>query len=123
MFENLPSLREFQPKFYSGGPMRFHLPLLYDFVSQAKPKQIVFLGFGDGDAFFTACQAALEKNVDCQCVAVRRNRAGESADDDPTWRDGRADGEEFYGERARFFPTSEEALAAIADDNVDVLVI
>ena len=123
MFEKLPSLREFQPKFYSGGPMRFHLPLFYDFVSQAKPKRVVFLGFGDGDAFFTACQAASEQNVDCECVAIRRNRAAESADDDSTWRNGRADGEEFYGQRARFFATSEEALAATADGSVDVLVI
>ncbi|HEX4630511.1 MAG TPA: glycosyltransferase [Chthoniobacterales bacterium] len=123
MFEKLPSLREFQPKFYSGGAMRFHLPLLYDFVSQAKPKQMVFLGFGDSDAFFTACQAALEQNVDCQCVAVRRDRSGESEDADPTWRNGRAGGEEFYGERTVFFATPEEALAAIADGSVDVLVI
>src|SRR3954452_21708518 len=123
MFEKLPSLRDFQPKFYSGGPTRFHLPLLYDLVSQAKPKQVVFLGFGDGDPFFTACQAGLEQNVACQCVAVRRNRAGESADDDPKWLDGRAKGEEFYGERTRFFQTSEEALAAIADGTVDMLVL
>ena len=123
MFEKLPSLRDFHPKFYSGGPTRFHLPLLYDLVSQAKPKQVVFLGFGDGDAFFTACQAALEQNIDCQCAAVRRNRAAESADNDPTWHDGRAEGEEFYGERTRFFETSAEALAAIADGGVDVLML
>jgi GT2 family glycosyltransferase/glycosyltransferase involved in cell wall biosynthesis len=123
MFEKLPSLREFQPKFYSGGRMRFHLPLLYDFVAEAKPKRVVFLGFGDGDAFFAACQAASEQNVDCQCVAVRRNRAGEPANEDPTWRNGRADGEEFYGERTVFFATSEEALAAIAESSVDVLVL
>lgn len=121
MFEKLPSLREFQPKFYSGGATRFHLPLLYDLVAQAKPKQVVLIGFGDSDAFFTACQAALEQDIDAQCVAVRRNHAGESADDDPTWRDGRADGEEFYGERTRFFATSEEALAAVADGSVDIL--
>src|ERR1051325_9376078 len=101
MFEKLPSLREFQPKFYSGGPARFHLPLLYDLVAQTKPKQVVFLGFGDSDAFFTACQAALEQNVDCECSAIRRNRTGESERDDPAWREDRADGKEFYGERAR----------------------
>jgi len=38
MFEKLPSLRGFQPKFYSGGATRFHLPLLYDLVAGAKPK-------------------------------------------------------------------------------------
>lgn len=121
MFEKLPSVRDFQPKFYSAGPARFHLPLLYDLVSKTKAKRVVFLGFGDGDAFFTACQAALEQKIDCQCVAVRRNRAGESAEDDPTWRNGRADGEEFYGERARFFEAPAEALAEIADASVDIL--
>src|ERR1043166_1012066 len=123
MVQKLPSFRDFQPKFYSGGPMRFHLSLLYDLVSQAKPKQVVFLGFGDGDAFFTACQAALEQNIPCQCVAVRRNRAGESADDDPAWRNGRVGGEEFYGESARFFETPAEALAEIADGSVEILML
>ena len=51
MFDKLPSLRGFQPKFYSGGPTRFHLPLLYDLVAEAKPKRVVAVGFGDGQAF------------------------------------------------------------------------
>lgn len=123
MFEKLPSLRDFQPKMYSGGPARFHLPLLYDLIADAKPKRLVVLGFGEGDAFFTCCQAATELKIGCECVAVRRNRADESAEDDAAWQRGRAEGEEFYGERARFFANSEEALAAIADRSVDILWI
>ena len=72
MIEQLPSLRGFQPKFYSRGATRFYLPLLYDLVAMAK--RVVVLGFGDGQAFFTFCQAASERNVDCQCIAVRRDR-------------------------------------------------
>ena len=83
MFEKLPSLLGFQPKFYTGGPTRFHLPLFYDLVASKKPKSIVTLGFGDGQAFFTFCQAAREQNIECQCVAVRRERAGEEENDDP----------------------------------------
>ena len=30
MFEKLPSLLGFQPKFFTGGPSRFHLALLHD---------------------------------------------------------------------------------------------
>ena len=79
MFEKLPSLRGFQPKFYSGGPARFHLPLLYDLVAETKPKRVIALGFGDGQAFFTFCQAASEQKIDCECIAVRRDRPGSLA--------------------------------------------
>jgi glycosyltransferase involved in cell wall biosynthesis/GT2 family glycosyltransferase len=121
MFEKLPSLRGFQPKFYSGGPSRFHLPLLYDLVAVVKPKRVVVLGFGDGQAFFTFCQSAMEQKVDCECVAVRRERTGEPEIDDSAWAEGRSDGEEFYGNRARFFANPPGALAQIADDSVDIL--
>src|SRR5687767_13591565 len=100
MFDQLPSLRGFQPRFYAGGPMRFHLPLLYDLVASEKPKRVVTLGWSDGEGFFTFCQAASEKGVDTQCVAVRRERAGEAEEDDLAWRKGRDYGEEFYGEGA-----------------------
>src|ERR1041385_1564793 len=110
MFEKLASLRGFQPKFYSGGPARFHLPLLYDLVAETKPKRVVILGFGNGDAFFAFCQAATEAKIDCECVVVRRDRAGETEEDDRAWTDGRAEGEEFYGERARFFAAQKDAL-------------
>ena len=121
MFEKLPSLRGFQPKFYSGAPARFHLPLIYDSMAEAKPKRVVVLGFGDGDGFLTFCQAAAELKINAECVAIRRDRAGESAEDDAAWRDGRAAGEEFYGDRARFFNAAKEALQEIADGSVDML--
>ena len=117
MFEKLPSLRGFQPKFYSGGPAHFHLPLLYDLVALAKPRRVVVLGFGDGQAFFTCCQAAAEQKPDCECVAVRR----ESAQDDAAWAKGRGEAEEFYGERARFFSSATAALEEIPDQSVDLL--
>lgn len=123
MFEQLPSLRGFQPKFYSGGAPRFHLPLFYDLVAEAKPKRVVVVGFGDGQAFFTFCQAAKEQNVDCQCVAVRRDRPGEREEDDIAWQEGRGYGEEFYGESARFFSNAGAALAEVAEGGVDLLLL
>jgi GT2 family glycosyltransferase/glycosyltransferase involved in cell wall biosynthesis len=123
MFDKLPSLREFQPKFYSGGPARFHLPLLYDLVAETKPKRVVALGFGDGQAFFTFCQAASEQKLDCTCLAVRRDRPGESEDDDIAWREGRDYGEEFYGERARFFSSPGAALAETPDGSIEILLL
>jgi len=123
MFDKLPSLRGFQPKFYSGGPARFHLPLLYDLVAETKPKRVVAIGFGDGQAFFTFCQAANEQKVDCECVAVRRDRARESEEDDVAWREGRDYGEEFYGKSARFFSSPGAALADVADNSVDILLL
>src|ERR1700738_1686821 len=123
MFEKLPSLRGFQPTFYTGGAIRFHLPLLYDLVARAKPKRVVALGFGDGQAFFALCQAANEQQIDCECVAVRRDRPGESEEDDVAWREGRDYGEEFYGARAHFLATHVLALAQVADHSVDVLLL
>ncbi|HEY8834197.1 MAG TPA: hypothetical protein VIM09_01335, partial [Chthoniobacterales bacterium] len=115
MFEKLPSLHGFQPKFYSGGATRFHLPLLYDLVADPKPKRVVVLGFGDGQAFFALCQAANEQKIDCECVAVRRDRPGEPEEHDVAWREGRDYGEEFYGARVRFVATRRAALAGLAD--------
>src|SRR5437764_6130759 len=115
MFEQLPSLREFQPKFYSGGAARFHLPFFYDLLVEAKPKRVMVLGFGDGEAFFTLCQAADEKKVDCEVAAVRRGRLAETDDDDAAWRKGREYGEEFYGERVRFLGAASSALEEFAD--------
>jgi GT2 family glycosyltransferase/glycosyltransferase involved in cell wall biosynthesis len=123
MFAQLPSLRGFQPKFYSSGPARFHLPLLYDLAAETKPKRVVVVGFGDGQMFFTFCQAAVEQRIDCECIAVRRAREGEPETDDAAWREGRNYGEEFYGESVRFFPNGSAALAEMADGSVDLLLL
>jgi|GEM_PF-849362 len=123
MLDKLPSLHGFQPKFFSGGPFRFHLPLLYDLVAAAKPKRVVMLGFADGDAFFTFCQAPREENVESQACAVRRERGGEREEDDAAWMDGRRYGEEFYGERARFFSSPAAALSELPDGSVDLLFL
>jgi GT2 family glycosyltransferase/glycosyltransferase involved in cell wall biosynthesis len=122
MFEKLPSLLGFQPKFYTGGPTRFHLPLLYDLVASKRPKSIVTLGFGDGQAFFTLCQAAREQNIECQCVAVRREHAGEIETADLAWLKGRDYGEEFYGDFTRFHSGSD-AVKEFADHSVDLLLL
>src|SRR4051812_10927 len=106
MFEELPSLRGFQPEFYSGGPVSFHLPLLYDLAAATKPQVAVVIGFGEGEAFFTLCQAANEPGNTGECIAVRRHRHEEREKEDAGWREGIAYGEELYGERARFFPSS-----------------
>ena len=122
MFEKLPSLLGFKPKFHTGGPTRFHLPLLYDLVASKKPKSIVTLGFGDGQAFFTFCQAAREQNIECQCAAVRREHPGEKEDDDVAWLKGKDYGEEFYGDFARFHSDSD-AVKEFADQSVDLLLL
>jgi glycosyltransferase involved in cell wall biosynthesis/GT2 family glycosyltransferase len=122
MFEKLPSLLGFRLKFYTGGPTRFHLPLLYDLVASKRPKLIATLGFGDGQAFFTFCQAAREQNVDCQCAAVRREHAGEKENDDVAWLKGKDYGEEFYGDFARFHSGSD-AVKEFADQSVALLLL
>lgn len=124
MFEKLPSLLGFQPKLYTGGPLRSHLPLLYDLVAIRKPKSIVTLGLGDGEGFFTFCQASREQNVEAQCTLVRRDRANENAADDLAWQKAKDYGQEFYGARARFVEGSATgALKDCADNSVDLLLL
>jgi GT2 family glycosyltransferase len=122
MLSELSGLHEFMPKFYRGGPIRFYLPLLYDLVAIEKPKLIVTIGFDEGEAFFTLCQGAREKRIDCRCVAIRREEGQES--DDAIWHAGRAYGEEFYGEAAQFLAGTPADLAEnFANDDVDLLLI
>src|SRR6267142_5247356 len=120
MFEKLPSLLGFQPKFYTGGPARFHLPLLYDLVASQRPKLIVALGFGDGQAFFTFCQAVREQNVDCHCLAVRREHRRENESDDVAWLEAKDYADEFYGDLARF-QSGSEVVKGFANQSVDLL--
>src|ERR1700682_3992502 len=121
MFEKLPSLLGFKPKFYTGGPARFYLPLLYDLVASKKPKSIVTLGFGEGEAFFTFCQAAREQNLECGCVALRREHAGEPEAHDLAWQKGKDYGQEFYGDFARFLSGSPvDALKEFANGSIDI---
>src|SRR6266513_234623 len=120
MFKNLPSLLHFQPKFFVGGPARFYLALFYDLVALARPKSIVTLGFGEGEAFFTLCQAVRENRLDCRCVAIFR---GDEVDwnHDPAGRAGEEYCDEFYGDFARL--RREGSRAEFAEESVDLLLI
>jgi GT2 family glycosyltransferase len=124
MLAKLPSLLCFQPKFYTGGPSRFHLALLYDLIVAQKPKSMVVLGFGDGQTCFTLCQAAREQEIDCRCAAVRRENIGGTDEADPAWLKGQDYGQEFYGDLLRFF---EGSLAEVAkefpDRSIDLLLL
>lgn len=122
MFEKLPSLFGFQPKYYTGGPLRFHLPLLYDLVASKGPKSVVALGFGDGQAFFTLCQAVRERDIECRCTAVRREHPGEVENDDVAWLKGKAYGSEFYGDLSRFL-VGGAVVNEIPDRSVDLLLL
>ena len=80
MLPPLPSLG-FQPKFYSGGVSRFHLPFLYDLVALQRPRQVVTLGFADEQVHLTFCQAEREQELylslpDDPSPAGRRTRRG-----------------------------------------------
>ena len=78
--------QNFEPKFFTGGPTRFYLPLFFDIVVQEKPALIVTLGLADAQAHLAFCQAVAEQNLASRCVVVRRARVDESAIDDPAWR-------------------------------------
>ena len=119
----LPSLRDFVPKFYRGGPIRFYLPLLYDLVAIHQPELIVSIGFDEGEAHFTFCQAAQEQELKCRCLVIHRDDSGKQKEDE-AWQKGKAYGEEFYGATAQFLSGSPIQLAEdFAKQNVDLLLI
>ena len=116
--------QDFEPKFFTGGPTRFYLPFLFDIVLQEKPTLIVTLGLGDAQAHLTFCQAVAGRNLSSRCVAIRRPRADESANDDSAW-------ELAEKATAKFFPTVSQlietdavkAAADFADGSIEVLLI
>lgn len=123
MLPDLPSLR-FQPKFYSGGESRFHLPLFYDLVALVRPRKIVVLGFGDGQPHFTFCQALREGDFAAQLLTIRRDFPGENPEDDVAWQKGRAESDEFYHEHVSLIAGAPAELATSqADESVDLLLV
>lgn len=121
MFEELASLRRFQPKFYRGGANRFHLPLLYDLVAITKPRRIVTVGFGDGEAHLTFCQAVTELEIAAKCVAV--HLGGDEAEVDEDWIKGTDYGKEFYGDVTEFICDPQHAEKRTVDGSVDLLLV
>jgi GT2 family glycosyltransferase/glycosyltransferase involved in cell wall biosynthesis len=123
MFEKLPSLRGFQPKWFTGGATRFYLPLLYDVVFLGRPKLVVTVGFGDGQAHFAFCQAAKEADLKTRCVAIRSDVAENDADDEP-WMRGEDCGKDTYAETSELISGScVDVARSLSDSSIDVLFI
>ena len=78
--------QNFEPRFFTGGPTRFYLPLLFDIVAQEKPALIVTLGLGDAQAHLAFCQAVAEQSLSSRCVAVHRAQPHEAATNNPACR-------------------------------------
>ena len=111
----------FKPKVYTGGGMRFYLPLLHDILAVEKPALIVTLGLGDAQAHLTFCQTAAQQNISSRCAAIRRATVDEDAADDPGWQ--RAE-----KATAEFFPTISQLIdggstTEFSDGSVNVLLI
>jgi O-antigen biosynthesis protein len=114
----------FEPKFFTGGPTRFYLPLFFDIVVQEKPALIVTLGLGDPQAHLAFCQAVTEQNLSSHCVAVWRLRVGEAAIDDPAWQCAQKATGDFFATVSRLVEADALTSAAdFADGSIDVLLI
>ncbi|MDQ6809284.1 MAG: class I SAM-dependent methyltransferase, partial [Verrucomicrobiota bacterium] len=122
MFEHLPSLRGFQPQFYTGGPSRFYLPLLYDLVATCLPRRVVILGW-DSDVHFTLCQVVCELGLKTDVISIRE--CGENhASDDEEWQAGAARSDEFYRDVSRLIDlTTDASLAEFQDESVELFVV
>ncbi|MFN2475453.1 MAG: glycosyltransferase [Chthoniobacterales bacterium] len=122
MLPELPSLRGFQPRFYTGGPSRFYLALLYDLVALLKPRRLVLAGSGDGQAFLTVCQSVRENAITCECIATRSPAAADDVDDS-AWEAQSAYGQEFFGDFATFIAHPRPSIDGMVDllfiDDVD----
>ena len=116
--------QNFEPKFFTGGPTRFYLPLFFDIVVQEKPALIVSLGLGDAQAHLAFCQTVAEQNLASRCVAVRRARADESAIDDPAWQYAEKTTTNFLADISQLIEADAvQAAADFTDNSIDVLLI
>ena len=124
MFEKLPSLRGFQPKFYSGGPRDFICRCSTIWWPARGPKSIVTLGIRRraGLLHLLPGGARTEASI-ANASPFAGSAPGESEEDDVAWRKGKDYGEEFYGDRVRFFASGDAALAEVADGSVDLLLL
>jgi GT2 family glycosyltransferase/glycosyltransferase involved in cell wall biosynthesis len=114
----------FEPKFFTGGPTRCYLPFFFDIVVQEKPALIVALGLADAQAHLTFCQAVIEQNLSSRCVAVRRPRADEPANDDPAWRLAQEATAKFFATASQLVEADvARAAADFADGSIEVLLI
>ena len=116
--------QNFEPKFFTGGPTRFYLPLFFDVVVQEKPALIVTLGLSDAQAHLAFSQAVAEQNLASRCVAVRRARANESAIDDPAWQYAEKTTTKFFANISQLVEADAiQAAADFADGSIEVLLI
>src|SRR5436190_9262784 len=118
----LPSLLAFQPHYYRGGAVKHHLPFLYDLTVTVRPERIVVLGFGEGEAFFTFCQAVRENGLSCDCTAIWRGAALDEREADQAWQQGKKYADESYREFARLSSNDPEtAVNEFVNGEVDLL--
>jgi GT2 family glycosyltransferase/glycosyltransferase involved in cell wall biosynthesis len=116
--------QNFEPKFFTGGPTRFYLPLFFDIVVQEKPALIVTLGLGDAQAHLAFCQAVAEQNLASRCVAVRRARADESAIDDQAWQYAEKTTTKFLANISQLVEAdAAQAATDFAEGSIEVLLI
>ncbi len=124
MFDLLPSLRAFQPKYYTGSENRFYLPLLYDLVANARPRLVVVAGAADGQAAMTFCQAIRESRVDARCVIIRRDDPAAPPENDSAWQAVKSFGREMFGDKLSFREGDPSAIADEFDPGaVDLLLV
>ncbi len=116
--------QNFEPRFFTGGPTRFHLPFLFDVVLHERPTLIVTLGLGDAQAHLAFCQAVAEQNLSSSCVAVRRSQAHEAATDDPAWKLAQEASAKHFATLSQLLDADAVKVAAdFADGSVDILLI
>ena len=104
---------------------RYYLPFFSDIVAQEKPGLIVTLGLADAQAHLTTfCQAVVEQNLSSRCVAVRRPRADEPANDDPAWQLAQEATAKFFATASQLIEADvARAAADFADGSIEVLLI
>ena len=93
----------FEPKLYTGGGMRFYLPLLHDIVASENRRWIVTFGLGGAQAHLTFARRPRNTISSSSCAAIRRATLDEDAADDPGWQ-------RAQKATAEFFPTISQLI-------------
>lgn len=116
--------QNFEPRFFTGGPTRFYLPLLFDIVAQERPALIVTLGLGDAQAHLAFCQAVAEQSLSSRCVGVHRAQPREPATNNQAWQLAQEASAKCFATVSQLVESDAAKIAGdFLDGSVDILLI
>ncbi|MBD2841036.1 hypothetical protein [Erythrobacter rubeus] len=106
------------PLYSVDSPELRHLPFLFWLIENHRPQSLVQLGFGDGVAYFAACQAVDQLGPDKQCVCISSGSDENLARTDLLMRN-----EKLYGEFSDLKIHDQRYAPQFVGKGVDLLIL